>query len=361
MGRMLEALNQSGASPRPPSGSGRVVPPAPVNPDSDAVPFVSLDEDDSGMPFIEVGPSRSVEGSPEVLAAGSRHVPVPMPPVEAKDQPVSRVLPLSEKPDTASAREDRPVSSGTPLGVGRPHRTAAFRPVPPPTPRGVMFRPLPAEGAEDPTDLAPEIVAYYDPSHKVSQEYRELLASLTAAAPGVRTPALLFTAAASGAGTTTALLNVAVTAAAKGRRTVVVDANLRRPAVADRLGIEGRPGLRELLSGGATLEEAVVPTRQANLSAVCAGGSAAGSVRFPADSLRSLFRQLRQRFDLVLIDGPCWDGRPEVAALGTACDAAYLVTAEAESESAAVDELLRIIPGQGVRLAGCVVAGAFGS
>ncbi len=73
--------------------------------------------------------------------------------------------------------------------------------------------------------------------------------------------------------------------------------------------------------------------------------------------MRSLLRRLRQQFDLVLVDGPRWDGQQDVVLLGTACDAVYLVVAEGEAESSQVGDLYVAIPAQGARLAGCILAG----
>jgi Mrp family chromosome partitioning ATPase len=169
--------------------------------------------------------------------------------------------------------------------------------------------------------------------------------------------ALLFTAARAGSGTTTVLLNVAITAARPGRRRVlVVDANARQPAVAERLGLPIVPGLREVLSGSVSLEQALQSTEQANLLALTAGAAAPSGTRFVAETLRSLLRQARQRFDLVLVDGPAWDGRPEVRGLGLACDAVCLVLPEREADTAEADALLQAIPEQGARLAGFIVS-----
>ena len=65
--------------------------------------------------------------------------------------------------------------------------------------------------------------------------------------------------------------------------------------------------------------------------------------------------QLREQFDLVLVDGPPWDGRPEVVALGCACDAVYLCLPEAAQETSETADLLQVIPEQGANLCGCVL------
>src|SRR5207247_1880385 len=57
-------------------------------------------------------------------------------------------------------------------------------------------------------------------------------------------------------------------------RVTVVDANLARPALAERLGLSAGPGLREVLTGRTPLPWAVQNTRQTNLRAPVARRSA---------------------------------------------------------------------------------------
>jgi Mrp family chromosome partitioning ATPase len=212
-----------------------------------------------------------------------------------------------------------------------------------------------------PPESAPgaELADCEAPEGAVSRQYRELLAVLSKRLPQTTAHALLFTATAGGAGTTTVLLNLAVTAAREeGRRVLVVDANLRRPAVAERLGLRPAPGLREVLGGVATLEQAVQATGRANLFALTAGLAGAGpGPRFLAETLRSVLRQARQRFHLILVDGAPWDGRGDAMAAGAACDVVFVVVPEADVESSAVDALLQVIPEQGGRLGGCIAMG----
>jgi Mrp family chromosome partitioning ATPase len=206
------------------------------------------------------------------------------------------------------------------------------------------------------------LVAFHDADQPLSQQYREMLTGLLATCgdhAGARSPAMLFAAVRPGAETTTVVLNLAISAARQGRRrVVVVDANLHQPRVAARLGLEEAPGLREALAGTISLDRAIRATEQDNLLALTAGTLAPGEgPRFVAETMRSLLRQVRQRFDLVLVDGPGWDGRPETISLASACDAVYLVLSEQEAESSEVDHLLQAIPEQGIRLGGCILSG----
>jgi Mrp family chromosome partitioning ATPase len=139
---------------------------------------------------------------------------------------------------------------------------------------------------------------------------------------------------------------------------VVIDANLCRPSVAEQLGLPAAPGLREVLIGAATLEQALQQTEQENLLALTAGLAISGSgPRFVAQTMRSLLRQLRQRAGMVFIDGPCWDGRAEATTLATAADVVYAVFPEKEAETSQADTQLQAISEQGGNVGGCILAG----
>ena len=222
----------------------------------------------------------------------------------------------------------------------------------------VEFRPLSAEGVGGcgRCVFAPELIAYHQPHHAISGQYRALVAGLLGTLPAEQAHVLLFASAVAAAGSTTVLLNAAITLARQGGRTVVVDAHLRRPAVAPRLGLPETPGLREVLANRLTLADAVRATGLPNLSLLAAGNPGAASpVRLAGESMRAVLHQLRGQFDLVLVDGPRWDGRPEVVALGCACDAVYLCVPESEQDAPETADLLQIIPEQGAALCGCIL------
>ena len=295
MGKILATLRQNGPVEANPFHSSEVTGPALAE-----LEATGAEE----MPYIEIGPRRGViDGSPGVMAT--------VPPAPAT-QPAS--------------------------GLARPH--------------SVRFRNLSAAGG---AELAPELVAYHAPGLPAAAEYGELLTALCEAARrrGGARQALLFTAARPETGCTTVLLNVAITAARQGLKVVVVDANLRRPGVARKLGLSDAPGLAELLAGDCTAEEALRETAVDNLTALTAGAP----VPFLADlaALGLLVDELRHSFEVVLVDGPRWDGRAACVALAKMSAAAFLVVPSAEADGPPASELLHDLPARGIALAGCVL------
>jgi Mrp family chromosome partitioning ATPase len=181
------------------------------------------------------------------------------------------------------------------------------------------------------------LVALHFPDHTVSGEYRTLRDEIAKQLPDLTARALVFTAAAPEAGTTTVLLNLGITLARTGQRVLVADANFTRPGVAPKLALRSAPGLAEVLAGQIPLPWALQPTAVPSLQALAAGSapdplSAAALASAIGSDLPRLLVQLRQWFDWVLIDAGVWGAVPERDAICSAADAVYLVTREADAD-----------------------------
>ena len=204
--------------------------------------------------------------------------------------------------------------------------------------------------------IAPELLTFHQPDHAVSRQYEQVAAALGQQAHGGRSRVLFFTAPTPETDTSNTVLNLAVVEARKKTsRLVVVDAQLRDARTTARLGLQDRPGLRDVLGGFCSLQKALVETGIESLLALAAGRENPTPCLIAGDAMLSILRHLKSRFDCVMIDAPAWDGRPDVTALGAACDAVYVVMGKAEAESETTRRLLHLIPLQGGTLKGCIL------
>ncbi|GLZ51670.1 polysaccharide biosynthesis tyrosine autokinase [Actinomycetospora sp. NBRC 106378] len=108
-----------------------------------------------------------------------------------------------------------------------------------------------------------------------------------------------------GEGKTTTVTGLAVALASAGKRVIIVDADLRRPQLATRLGFDGAVGLSGVLAGKVTLDEALQPWGP-GLTRVLTSGVVPPnpSELLASRQARDLFAALRERADVVLIDTP---------------------------------------------------------
>ncbi len=117
--------------------------------------------------------------------------------------------------------------------------------------------------------------------------------------------AVMFVSAGPSGGTTTMVTNFAAASAHAARRTLIVDANFRRPRMHALVGLaDDTPGLGELLQGRIDVETAIRPAVP-GIDVVCAGAPAS---RLPellcTVHTGEVFDQLQARYDVVVIDAP---------------------------------------------------------
>lgn len=108
-----------------------------------------------------------------------------------------------------------------------------------------------------------------------------------------------------GEGKTTVVINLAITLALAGQRVALVECDLRRPRIADRLGLDDGVGTTTVLIGQIPLDQALQKHADTGLSVLTAGRRPPNpSELLQSHSMKELIRDLRSRFDVVLLDAP---------------------------------------------------------
>jgi len=130
-----------------------------------------------------------------------------------------------------------------------------------------------------------------------------------------------------GEGKTLTATHLAANMASTGRKKVLLmDLDLRKPSIANELGITADPGMSEYLSGSVPKEKILRKTAVPGLSVIVAGKMDPS----PADMLagekfRFLLRDLREQFDLVILDTPPILPAPDAVTISEQVDAFILL------------------------------------
>ncbi|MDP5184377.1 polysaccharide biosynthesis tyrosine autokinase [Blastococcus sp. BMG 814] len=143
------------------------------------------------------------------------------------------------------------------------------------------------------------------PRSPQAELYRQLRTATNFLRIGGRPLMLTVTSAMPGEGKSTVAMNLALALSETSDRVLLVDADLRRPAVADRLGIEGAAGLSTVLVGRARFDDVVQEWGAPGLAVLTAGEVPPN----PAELLSSpgmaeLVARVRERYDVVIWDSP---------------------------------------------------------
>lgn len=190
------------------------------------------------------------------------------------------------------------------------------------------------------------------------EDFRTLRTNLRFARPDGDNRTILVTSTAPEEGKTTVATNLALVMAQTGQRVLLVDADLRRPAVHVTLGIPNEVGLTNLLvaEDGRADDAAVVATSTPNLSAITAGAFAPN----PPDLLdsgrmRELAKKWRGQFDRVIIDSPPQTSVVDPSILAPLVDGVLLVVAAGRVDADRARLARRQLAASGGRFYGCVL------
>ena len=137
-----------------------------------------------------------------------------------------------------------------------------------------------------------------------AEDYRRLRTNLAFADVDAKTRSILVTSPAEAVGKTTTALNLALAMAEAGTRGLVIDADLRRPSIAEYCQIEGDVGLTSVLIGSARLEDAIQHWGGV-IDVLPSGLVPPNPTRLLAsDAMAALVGLVTAEYDFVILDSP---------------------------------------------------------
>lgn len=216
---------------------------------------------------------------------------------------------------------------------------------------------------DDPTKSeSAEMVIRKHPTSVLAESYRQVVSPILKAMAAADHQSLLLVGGMPGAGTTTVATNIAGACAAVGKRVVLVDANFRRPRLDEAMGASAEGvGLGDLLARTATVDQAVVHVSD-GVDLIRAGTPATRVFERLQDAqFSSVLAELRNRYDLILIDTPPAVVAGDAVALASRVDAAVLVVRANLEERGLVARIINQLHDTQCQLLGIVLNRARGT
>lgn len=198
-------------------------------------------------------------------------------------------------------------------------------------------------------------VSFDKDNSAIAEAFRKLRTNLKFLA--VDSPPRLIVVASSlpGEGKSTTAINLALVLAEAEHNVVVVDGDMRRPKLDQYLGVVGNVGFSTVLSGAATLDEAVQETRFPRLSVLTSGAVPPNpSELLGSMTAKKVLSDLRARFDYVIIDSSPLIAVTDAAVLAASSDGVLLMSRFAQTSREQVTHAIKNLDAVGAVVLGAV-------
>ena len=172
-----------------------------------------------------------------------------------------------------------------------------------------------------------DLIVEREPKSPISEQFRTIRTNITYANIDNPIQSVLFTSATPSAGKSTMAANVAIAYAQAGKKTLLVDGDLRRPTTHYTFEMQNVIGLSTATINDLPLAEVVRDTRIDNLGVVTSGPIPPNPSELLSSNKMSVFiEKLKEQYDMIIIDSPPVLAVTDAQVLSQHTDGTILVT-----------------------------------
>jgi polysaccharide biosynthesis transport protein len=186
-----------------------------------------------------------------------------------------------------------------------------------------------------------ELAAFEDGFSEYEEAIRSLRHSILLPDLERNVKSLLITSATPGEGKSTAIVHLGIAHAEQGKRTLILDADLRRPSIHKKLNLNGSLGLSNVLLGEFHWRETVLQTElYPNLSVLPAGLASRRASDLVGSMMLEILDEASKEYDLILVDAPPLLGFAEAMQVAKSVDGVVVMARAGQTSRRAVATVL---------------------
>lgn len=203
-----------------------------------------------------------------------------------------------------------------------------------------------------------ELVVHSKPKSNISEDIRTIRTNLQFTALADSANSILVTSSNPGEGKSFISSNLAVAFAQSGKKTILVDCDMRLGRAHKIFGISNEVGLSNLLidNGNISWKKYIVKTDIPELYVITRGTVPPNpSELLASDNTTKVIKALKEQFEYIIFDGVPVNGLPDSLVMANTVDRVVLVTAIGDTKVEELDEAKKALEKVGAKIAGVVV------
>ncbi len=182
-----------------------------------------------------------------------------------------------------------------------------------------------------------------------AEAYHSIAVALQQAAGGTLPKTLLITSSSASEGKSTTAVGIARSITAMGKAALLIDGDLRHPSLREFFGPDDRPGFAEVLSGAAAAPQTIQHNVENGFDIVSAGQMLTTPFSLLASPhMQDTLRQLSEKYDTVIIDGPPILGLADAVLLARSVESVLVVVEANRLHRSEIEIALSRLPGSGI-------------
>ena len=201
------------------------------------------------------------------------------------------------------------------------------------------------------------IVCHVDKQSYIAEQYKVLRTNLYSLSPQTELKTVLITSAQSQEGKSVTSCNLSYTLSLDTeKRTLLLDADFRKPSVHRLFGIPRKPGFTDVLNGDIDISHFTDKPMLDNLYIIPSGTLVASTSELLSSAkLRNMIQVLRDKFDYVIFDTPPVINVTDSSILGAMCDAVILVVRSGVTPKNMVEEAFTMLKHAQAKPKACIL------
>ena len=199
------------------------------------------------------------------------------------------------------------------------------------------------------------LITYFNSLSPISEQYKTIRTNIQFSTDqGIRS--IVVTSSGPGEGKSTTVANLAVTFAQQGKKTLLIDGDLRKPTVHYTFQVENQSGLTNVLTKRDDLLSCIQQTEVDHLSVLTTGPIPPNPAELlGSQAMKELLNHAMENFDMILIDTPPVLAVTDAQILANQCDGTILVIKSGETQVDAAMKAKELLIAANGKLLGTVL------
>jgi capsular exopolysaccharide synthesis family protein len=211
---------------------------------------------------------------------------------------------------------------------------------------------------EDMEKVESKLITRFSPKSPISEAYRSLRTNIHFANLDRPNKVILVSSSATKEGKSTTAANLAITVAQMGSKTLLLDSDLRRPAIHNFFKLDRNYGLTNYLIGTMSFDEVIKKSDINNLDIVTCGDIPPNpSEMLASRAMRNFLEEAKKRYDMIILDSPPVIAVTDAAILSTRVDGVIMVVASGFVNRREVQRAINLLRNVNARILGVLLNG----